>query len=282
VLETLIASWQPVALVAGLAVFSTWETVAPFFPHPGGRARLRHGVRNLTVAALNGLVIVVVFAAATVFVADRTAAHRWGVLNQVPLSPMAHGLLAILVFDVWTYWWHRMNHRIPFLWRFHRMHHSDPEMDVTTGTRFHFGEIAMSSTIRLALIPAIGIPLVPMLIYDAILTASVQFHHSNTALPRRADRWLRYLLVSPFMHKVHHSRWRPETDSNYSSLLSVWDRLFGSYQEKEDYREIRLGLDEFDSDEHQTIRGLLVTPLANASRTVPRAPAHRPPSRSHA
>jgi sterol desaturase/sphingolipid hydroxylase (fatty acid hydroxylase superfamily) len=175
-----------------------------------------------------------------------------------------------------------MNHRIPFLWRFHRMHHSDPAMDATTGTRFHFGEIAMSSAIRLVLIPAIGIPLIPMLIYDTILTASVQFHHSNLALPNQADRWMRYLLVSPFMHKVHHSRWRPETDSNYSSLCSVWDRVFGSYREKEDYRKIHFGLDEFDSSEHQTLRGLLATPFVSASRTAPRAPAHPPPSRSHA
>lgn len=278
----MIARWQPVALVAGLAVFSTWETLAPFFPHATGRARLRHGARNLAVAALNGIVILVVFASATVFIADRTALHRWGILNQLPLSPLSHGVLAILAFDLWTYWWHRINHRIPFFWRFHRMHHSDPEMDATTGTRFHFGEIAMSSAIRLALIPAIGIPLVPMLIYDTILTVSVQFHHSNSALPGRADRYLRYLLVSPFMHKVHHSRWRPETDSNYSSLLSIWDRLFGSYREKDNYREIHFGLDEFDSSEHQTIRGLLVTPVVNASRKAPRAPAHQPPSQSHA
>ena len=278
----MIARWQPVALVAGLAVFSTWETLAPFFSHARGRARLRHGARNLAVAALNGLVILVVFASATVFIADRTALHRWGILNQLPLSPLAHGVLAILAFDLWTYWWHRINHRIPFFWRFHRMHHSDPEMDATTGTRFHFGEIAMSSAIRLALIPSIGIPLVPMLIYDTILTVSVQFHHSNSALPRPADRYLRYLLVSPFMHKVHHSRWRPETDSNYSSLLSIWDRLFGSYREKDNYREIHFGLNEFDSSEHQTIRGLLVTPFVNASRKAPRAPAHQPPSQSHA
>jgi sterol desaturase/sphingolipid hydroxylase (fatty acid hydroxylase superfamily) len=155
-------------------------------------------------------------------------------------------------------------------------------MDATTGTRFHFGEIAMSSAIRLVLIPAIGIPLIPMLIYDTVLTASVQFHHSNLALPNQADRWMRYLLVSPFMHKVHHSRWRPETDSNYSSLCSVWDRVFGSYREKEDYRKIHFGLDEFDSSEHQTLRGLLATPFVSASRTAPRAPAHPPPSRSHA
>lgn len=281
-IETLIVRWQPVALLAGLALFAAWETAAPFFPQPGGKARLRHDARNLAVAALNGLVIIVLFAAATVFIADRTAEHRWGLLNQLPLSPVAHGILAVLAFDLWTYWWHRINHRIPFLWRFHRMHHSDPAMDVTTGMRFHFGEIVMSSAIRLALIPAIGIPLIPMLIYDTVLTASVQFHHSNLSLPRQADRYLRYLLVSPFMHKVHHSRWRPETDSNYSSLLSVWDRLFRSYRERDDYGEIRFGLAEFDSSEHQTIRGLLATPLVNPPRTAPRAPAHRPPSRSHA
>lgn len=274
--------WQPLLALAALFLFWRWETVAPFF-RPSA-LRLRHAARNLSVAVLNALVLAAVFSGLTVAVAVFTEERRLGVLNALPLNPFVQAAAAVLLLDGWTYWWHRINHRVPFLWRFHRMHHSDPMMDVTTATRFHLGEIGFSSALRLGLIPLLGIPVWALIVYDMALLACTQFHHANIQLPGRLDAVLRYAIVSPNMHKVHHSRVPPETDSNFSSLLSVWDRLFGSYREKLDYSEICFGLDGFDDDARQSVRGLLLTPfdapvrdavrtIANAARRVERPEA---------
>ncbi|MDX1531724.1 MAG: sterol desaturase family protein [Rhodothermales bacterium] len=167
-----------------------------------------------------------------------------------------------MVFDVWTYAWHRINHRVPFLWRFHRVHHADAEMDVTTASRFHVGELALSSALRIPLIVLVGVYAWELLLYETLMFAVVQFHHANVGLPARLDRALRAVIVTPAMHKVHHSRLQPETDSNYSSLFSWWDRLFRSFRLRERPEEIRFGLDAFDGEAHRTLGGLLRMPLA--------------------
>ena len=134
-------------------------------------------------------------------------------------------------------------------------------MDVSTATRFHFGEIAISATLRLPLIPILGIPIEGLILYDAVLLLATQSHHANLSLPAQIDRLLRYALVSPDMHKVHHSREKLETDSNYASVLSLWDRLFRTYRERKDVRSIRFGLDSFNGDERQSLFGLWGAPF---------------------
>lgn len=266
-LHAILDRWQPLAALAGFLLFWCWESAAPFFP---ARRRLRHAARNLTVAAINAVAIAVLFSAATVAVSEWSSADSLGLLHLFALPQPLPLILAFLLLDAWTYWWHRANHRIALLWRFHRMHHSDPSMDVSTATRFHIGEIAISSGLRLPVIFSLGIPLSVIVVYDFTLLLSTQFHHANLGLPSRIDRWIRYALVSPNMHKVHHSRERKETDSNYSSVLSIWDRLFGSYRRREDYRAIRYGVDGFAEERLQTIAGLLATPIAKGE-TEPRA-----------
>jgi sterol desaturase/sphingolipid hydroxylase (fatty acid hydroxylase superfamily) len=229
---------------------------------------MRHAVRNLAVAGVNVVALALFLSGLTVTVAHVTETRHWGMLNNVPLTPFASVLLAELTLDLWTYWWHRANHRIPFLWRFHRMHHSDPAMDVTTATRFHLGEIALSTIVRLAIIPLAGIPLRVIVGYELVLLLSTQFHHSNIALPTGIDRILRFVIVSPNMHRVHHSIERLETDSNYSSVLSIWDRLFRSYREKPDYRQIRFGVEGFSSDWSQSVKGLFLTPMSPPERSA--------------
>jgi sterol desaturase/sphingolipid hydroxylase (fatty acid hydroxylase superfamily) len=257
-LHAILENWQPFVALAGFAFFWLWESWKPFFaPHN----RIRHAVRNVAIALVNAFLLVVILSGVTVAVAEVVAFRRVGILYVAPLPSAVHFVAAFVLFDLWVYLWHRANHRIHFLWRFHRMHHSDPDMDVSTATRFHPGEIVMASLLRLGLVPLIGIPIAVLVLYDLSQLAITQFHHANLALPARLDRWVRYVIVSPNMHKVHHSRVRVETDSNYSSLLSVWDRLFGSYREKPDYAKIRYGLDEFTSDEGQSLRGLIMTPL---------------------
>ena len=256
-LETLQANWQPPATVLGLSLFWLWETWAPLAP---ARDRYRHAAVNLAVAVMNWLLLLVL-AVVTVTVAEAATAREIGLLHLISLPSPFHFCGALLLYDMWSYWWHRINHRIPFLWRFHRMHHSDPAMDVSTATRFHPGEIFLSVMIRLLVIPLVGIPAMALVVYDGVQLASTQFHHANISLFRPLDRLIRYILVSPNMHKVHHSPLRGEIDSNYSSVLSVWDRIFGSYRELDPGRKVRFGLDELRQPETQSFHGLLRTPL---------------------
>ena len=257
VLDIIQSNWQPFAAVFGLSVFWLWEGWAPLVP---ARNRYRHAAVNLTVALLNWLLLLAL-AGVMVAIAEAAAANQVGVLHLVSIPSPFDFCGALILYDAWSYWWHRINHRIPFLWRFHRMHHSDPAMDVSTATRFHPGEIFLSLLIRLLVIPVIGMPVAALVVYDGVQLANTQFHHANIGLFRWLDRAVSYILVSPNMHKVHHSPLLEETDSNYSSVLSVWDRIFGSYRELAADREVRFGLDELKEPETQSIGGLLRTPL---------------------
>ena len=185
----------------------------------------------------------------------------FGLLRLAQLPSIIATIMAILLFDGWMYLWHRSNHEINFLWRFHRVHHSDPEMDATTATRFHTGEILISSALRLAVIPLLGITVGQLLVYEMLLLPVILFHHSNIRFPDRADRWLRLVIVTPAIHRVHHSRLRSETDSNYSSVFSFWDRIAGTFRLRQDGQPVKFGLDEYDGEAWQTIRGLLIAPF---------------------
>ena len=257
-LRILIEKWLFVGAVAGFVLFWAWESLAPFMAQ---RSRARHAAGNLILAGINATVLAVVFSGATVAIAEVSASRHWGLLHSVDLTTSVRVALAFLFLDAWNYGWHRLNHRFPILWRFHQVHHSDPVMDVSTATRFHFGEIAISATLRLPLIPILGVPIEGLILYDAILLLATQFHHANLSLPAQIDRLVRYALVSPDMHKLHHSREKLETDSTYASVLSLWDRLFRTYRQKKDCRSIRFGLDSFNGDERQSLSSLWMAPF---------------------
>ena len=276
---------QASAAVVVLGALFVVEGVHPFFGFFRGRAAERrvHAARNLALGLVNALAVALVFAGLWVAVAAWADARGVGLLNvlrdRAGLPGWAHALFAVLLLDAWTYAWHRINHRIPLLWRFHRVHHADAEMDVTTASRFHVGELVLSSLLRVPLIALTGVYAWELVLYETALFAVVQFHHANVALPERLDRALRAFIVTPSLHKVHHSRWRPETDSNYSSLFSWWDRLFGTFRTRARLSDVRLGLDAFDAPEHATLGGLLRMPftpepadLARSDLPTPAAP----------
>jgi sterol desaturase/sphingolipid hydroxylase (fatty acid hydroxylase superfamily) len=267
-----IPELRPISALFVLAALLAWETAQPFFPILSGRERARHGFRNIVLGILNAVVTTLVFVGLWWTAAAWAESRSFGLLHWLTLPAWLEWLLAILLFDGWTYFWHRINHRIPFLWRFHRVHHSDPHMDVTTANRFHTGEIVMSSILRVPLIVLIGASIEQLALYELLMFAVVQFHHANISVSAKWDRVLRLFIVTPYMHKVHHSRWQPETDSNYSSLLSIWDRIFRSFRINAKPETIRLGLDEFDRPADQTIPGLLRTPLANRKANRHRKP----------
>lgn len=250
-----------------LAVFWSWETWRPFFGHAGDR--WKHGGRNLFIAVLNTVVLAILFGSATVAVSEWALRNQYGLLNAFDLPGGVRLALTFVLLDGWLYVWHRANHRLPFLWRFHRMHHSDRQMDVTTATRFHLGEHLGASLLRLGLILLLGLSVWHLVVYDTAVIAATQFHHANISLGRW-DRWLRLFVVTPDMHKIHHSDLQPETDSNYSTVLSVWDHLGRTFRMRVDMRAIVFGLQELRGPSWQTVAGMMKTPFA--SKIDPDAP----------
>ncbi len=263
---------QVIAMLAGLILLFAWESIQPFYGYFRGaiKKRGKHAVRNLTLGALNSALVAIVFVGLWFAASVWADEYRFGVMHWLQdgfsLPAWAHAIGAVLLFDAWSYAWHRINHEVRFFWRFHRVHHSDPNMDVTTANRFHIGEIFFSSLFRIPLIALLGIYLWELVLYETLMFAVVQFHHTNIDISEKVDRGLRAIIVSPNMHRVHHSRWQPETDSNYSSLFSFWDRLARTFRHNPHPEDIELGLDEFDREEDQTVGGMLKTPIVKQRR----------------
>jgi sterol desaturase/sphingolipid hydroxylase (fatty acid hydroxylase superfamily) len=249
-----------------LAFFWCWETWRAFFGQKEGR--YRHAAHNVAIAVFNNVVLGLAFVSVTLTVVAWTEENQFGLLNALGASGPLRFLLALVLLDGWMYLWHRANHAVPFLWRFHRMHHSDPHMDVTTATRFHLGEHIGASVLRLGLIPLAGFDVWNLVVYDTLVIAITQFHHADISLGQW-DGWLRLFIVTPDMHKVHHSDWRPETDSNYSTVLSVWDRLARSFRIRSDPKTLVFGLDQFTEPSWQTLWGMLKTPFVNPAHRLP-------------
>ncbi|MDY6933927.1 MAG: sterol desaturase family protein [Spirochaetota bacterium] len=238
------------------------ETISPHYKDR--RKRFTHAANNLSITAINNLLYYISFSSITLMVMNWAQTYHIG-LNHLFTFPSydvyLKGILIFLLFDLWMYFWHRINHRIRFFWKLHRTHHSDIQMDITTALRFHPFEILLSSLFRLIIFLLLGMNMIFLLVYEIALQVIIQFHHSNISLPEKYDRLLRYLIVTPNMHRVHHSDEWSETNSNYSSIFSFWDRLWSSFRKREDTRTINLGLKLLREDKWQRITGILLTPF---------------------
>lgn len=232
---------KPYISAALLVALWIIEGISPFFK--GRDARIRHYARNIGLALINNLVLAFVFTGLLLAATEWARQNDFGLLNQVQLPIVARMALAVVVFDAWQYTWHRLNHRLSFLWRFHAVHHTDTELDASSAVRFHTGEIVLSAVARLAVLPLLGMGLRELAVYEALLLPVILLHHSNVNFPARLDALLRLLIVTPRMHWVHHSQWRPETDSNFASIFSFWDRLFRTHRNHDDPATIVFGLD---------------------------------------
>lgn len=234
------------------------EGALPFYR--GGGNRYAHALRNFTLALVAGAVTALM-APLLLLSTQLAAAHGIGLGNMIDGYPTIIAVVTLILFDLWMYAWHRANHEIPFLWRFHRVHHSDPAMDSTTALRFHPGEILFSTLVNRLILAALGMSLAMLAFYKSVMIAVILLHHSNVRVPAAIDRALRLVIVSPTMHRVHHSRRRIETDSNYGTVFSFWDRLFGSYRTRARYDDIRFGIGAYDSPDWQRPLRLLRLPL---------------------
>jgi sterol desaturase/sphingolipid hydroxylase (fatty acid hydroxylase superfamily) len=250
-------------LSAALLIFAAmalWEWRLP---------RRRFSVRrrdrwigNIGILAIDIVAVRLISPIAAVGAALIAEKNGWGLLNlaHVPFWPAA--VVSVIALDLTVYCQHVVFHHVPWLWRVHRMHHADVEIDVTTGLRFHPFEILLSLAIKIAAVLALGAPAVAVVVFEVLLNGTSMFNHSNVALPPRLDRLARWLVVTPQMHEIHHSAERSETDSNFGFNLPWWDRLFGTYREKAaagDHGVI--GLPAFRDASDSTIWRLLTQPF---------------------
>jgi sterol desaturase/sphingolipid hydroxylase (fatty acid hydroxylase superfamily) len=250
--EGLLAT-KGVAVGAWLVLLLAAERLHPAVAFPNGRWSLSRPARNLAFLAISALVSLAIV----------VPVSRWAAGLSLGLRPgWAEGwrglVCDLLLLDFLIYWWHRANHRLPFLWRFHEVHHLDRFLDVTTAVRFHFGEVILSALARAGVIALFAIPLSSVLVFETLVLAGAAFHHSNLKLPAGLERALSWLVVTPAIHWVHHHRIRRDTDSNYATVLSLWDRLFGSRSETRRAPEMEIGV---EGREEQGFAGLLARPF---------------------
>lgn len=216
-----------VVFAAVFAVMAGWEALRPARARTQTRAR-RWAV-NWAIAIIDTAVVRLLFPAAAVGAALDAAASGVGLLNAVDWPGWVKIALAMIALDFAIWAQHLVSHKVPVLWRLHRVHHSDRDVDVTTAIRFHPIEIALSMALKIALVYALGAPALAVILFEIALNGCAMFNHSNLHLPRWAERPVRAVMVTPDMHRIHHSTLRREHDRNYGFNLSIWDRIFGTY-----------------------------------------------------
>jgi sterol desaturase/sphingolipid hydroxylase (fatty acid hydroxylase superfamily) len=257
------------AFAAVFAAVALWELAAPrrpaLFPR---RIRWPH---NLGLLAIDVIVARILAPGAVVGIALAAQQRGWGFLNAVSLPSWAAFALGVVLLDLVIYFQHVMFHAVPTLWRLHRVHHADQDFDVTTGTRFHPIEILISTVIKCAAVAAIGAPALAVLVFEVLLNATAMFNHANASLPARLERWVRWLVVTPDMHRVHHSVLYDESSSNFGFNLPWWDRCFGTYraQPRLGHDAMTIGVDAFRSPEDLRIDHLLMQPFQNTPGQYP-------------
>ncbi|WP_135450592.1 MULTISPECIES: sterol desaturase family protein [Tabrizicola] len=249
------------AFLSVLVAMMLWELAAP-------RRRLEiprviRWTNNLALVVLDTAILRLAFPVLAVGLATAAEAQGWGLFNRLDLPVWVAILVSILILDLAIYLQHVLFHAVPGLWRLHRMHHADLDFDATTGLRFHPVEILLSMLIKLAVVGAIGAPAVAVLAFEVILNATALFNHGNVALPRGVDRMLRWVLVTPDMHRVHHSIDPRETNSNYGFSFPWWDRLFGTYiaQPAKGHEGMQIGIEQFRTPRDLWLDRMLVQPL---------------------
>ena len=244
-----------------LAAFVTWEILAP--RRDRRLPLLRRWPSNLGIVVLDTVVVRLLFPITAVGLALVCEARGWGLLQNVPLPGWVSLPLAIIALDLAIYLQHVLFHAVPVLWRLHRMHHADQDIDVTTGLRFHPIEIVLSMAIKLAVVAALGAPAIAVLAFEVLLNATSMFNHSNVAMPLGLDRVMRWLVVTPDMHRVHHSVVVRETNSNFGFNLPWWDRLFGTYRSQPEggHAAMTIGIPQFRHVGEQRLDRMVTQPF---------------------
>lgn len=271
-IEPLLASEPQLRLIVFLCVLvamALWELAAP--RRRREIPRVIRWTNNLGLVVIDTIVLRLSFPILAVELAVIAQDRGWGLFNGIEAPGWVAVLVSIVVLDLAIYLQHVMFHAVPVLWRLHRMHHADLEFDVTTGLRFHPVEILLSMGIKLAVVMALGLPAVAVLIFEVLLNATAMFNHSNIRLPILVDRFLRLIVVTPDMHRVHHSIIPEETNSNFGFNLPWWDRLLGTYkaQPKAGHEEMSIGIEQFRTTRDLWLDRMLVQPVEGTASGYP-------------
>jgi sterol desaturase/sphingolipid hydroxylase (fatty acid hydroxylase superfamily) len=268
----LIANEPLVRLIAFAGIFAVmaaWEILAPRRVQEIGRGRRWPG--NIAIVVLDTALVRLVFPMTAVGVALVAESKGWGLFQVFGIWTWAAVPLGVVLLDLAIYLQHVLFHAVPALWRLHRTHHADLEFDVTTGVRFHPIEILLSLGIKLGVIAALGTPAVAVLVFEVLLNATSMFNHSNVRMPAWLDRITRWIVVTPDMHRVHHSIVVRETNSNFGFNLPWWDRLFGTYRDQPaaGHEAMTIGIAQFRDPAEQRIDHMLTQPFRDGDEHYP-------------
>ena len=244
------------ATFAGIALL---EELRPLRPRI--EKKTRHAFRDLIIAAMSGVATAVVEELLVAPVATAVTRRRLGILQRIRLPRPAATIAGVLLLDYTLWLWHWLNHRTSPLWRFHRVHHVDLDLDVWTSLRFHFGEMAMAGVVRTLQIRLIGAKPESVRMWQTLLLPSIFFHHSKIALPWRVEKALSYVIVTPRMHAIHHSTVLAETNSNWSSLFSMWDRIHGTFRLDVPQESITIGVPAYQAPADVTLGKMIALPV---------------------
>lgn len=258
-----------VAFAGVIGAMASWEHWAPRRQLAVRRSSRWPG--NFGVLAIDIILVRIIFPTAAVGAALVCEAQGWGLFNAVAIPFAVAVLVSVILLDLAIYLQHALFHAVPALWRLHRMHHADLDIDVTTGVRFHPVEILLSLLIKFAVIALLGAPALAVLIFEVLLNATSMFNHSNVRMPAPVDRIVRLLVVTPDMHRVHHSIVRTETNSNFGFNFPWWDRLFGTYraQPAAGHDGMTIGVEVFRDPAELRLDRMLLQPLREGNDGYP-------------
>jgi sterol desaturase/sphingolipid hydroxylase (fatty acid hydroxylase superfamily) len=256
------------AAVGIFLLLALWEVLAPRRTLSIGRAG--RWPSNLGILIVDALLVRLLIPAAAVGMAVLAAQRGWGLLNITPWPAWLEAIVGFLALDLAIYGQHVAFHKVPILWRLHRMHHADLDIDVSTGVRFHPIEIILSMLIKIAVVILVGVPALAVVVFEVVLNATSMFNHSNAGMPLWLDRMVRLIVVTPDMHRVHHSIKRHETDSNFGFNLPWWDRLFGTYraQPEAGHEKMTMGLPIFRDRRELRLDRLITQPFRHDAGEV--------------
>jgi len=256
----LLMAVEQILLIAGIAVWLLIESVRPARSFSGTKERFRHIGRNSALWILTGFFVSILVGGYLTYATVWLEANRIGLLLRFPLSGWALGILGVLLMDFGDYLFHRLSHQQRQLWLLHAVHHSDPHLDFSTSMRAHPVHALALIAWKLLFVAALGIPIWAAMVRDVLGIVMNQFHHANIAMPERLDSHLRKILVTPSIHRVHHSPDREDTDSNFGGLFVFWDKMLGTYREPERQVPPEYGLRALSSERSQSVWGMLATP----------------------
>jgi sterol desaturase/sphingolipid hydroxylase (fatty acid hydroxylase superfamily) len=270
--ESLLANEPIIRLVAFsgiLAAMALWELLAPRREQAIGRGR--RWPSNLGIVGVDTLVVRLVFPTAAVGAALLAEERGWGLFHLYDIPYSLALVASVILLDLVIYLQHVLFHAVPILWRLHRMHHADLEFDVTTGIRFHPIEILISMILKFGVVVALGAPAAGVLVFEVLLNATSMFNHGNVRLPAQVDRALRWIVVTPEMHRVHHSIVVPEANSNFGFNLPWWDRMFGTYRVEPEagHLGMTIGISQFRDPGQLRLDRMLIQPFRDDTRDYP-------------